>query len=763
MRLRWLKWIPWQYLARRAARANGFADPLALVSRFRQFGKPSEIQVPLELLRAGARFHARGLINTAAIQHNLDWVWPYWIVRQYEPRDEAFIPRAFSLTHVNLTHRNWTALGLPNLDLYPIVDPRGLLTPLWDGWSLDAWIVADDGRYLLPSRERSVSQHLSIDQRWGVVTECHSDGLRIDARADVVMESGRPVCRQVLQATSVVPAWFVLSLRPFNPEGVSFIDRVETLAGRSGWKINKRDEVILAEPADELRASNYRDGDVYMHLTGGEETQTAACEVGMATAAALYRLAPDSPRLLEARIPLTPRDSRRGLSATAARPVNASGGNNHAGASLRGVSSWEQALAGHARLTIPDQWLQFLYDAALRTLILHTPGEVYPGPYTYRRFWIRDTAFVVNSLLCAGLASRAEHVLPHLLVRQTRSGYFLSQDGEWDANGEALWTFGQWCRLSGHGARPEWRDALVSGAEWIARKRLPRTPDSPHAGLLPAGFSAEHLGANDHYYWDDFWAVGGLQAAAALLDELGDSAADRCRREAADLFRCIERSLAQTRLDNGRPVMPAAPDRRMDTGAIGSLAAGYPLALVSPDDRRLMNTVAVLRGRFFVDGGFFQDMIHSGINAYLTLHIAQVMLRAGDPQWFDLMQTVAGLASPTGQWPEAIHPRTRGGCMGDGHHVWAAAEWVMALRNAIVREEGDRLLLASGITPEWLADGQVVEFGPAPTAWGNVAVRAVRESQRLRVERRADWRGEPPVVEVRPMGFSGALIEATKQ
>ena len=56
---------------------------------------------------------------------------------------------------------------------------------------------------------------------------------------------------------------------------------------------------------------------------------------------------------------------------------------------------------------------------------------------------------------------------------------------------------------------------------------------------------------------------------------------------------------------------------------------------------------------------------------------------------------VADLASPTGQWPEAIHPQTGGGCMGDGHHVWAAAEWVLMLRYCFLREEGDTLVLAS--------------------------------------------------------------------
>jgi chemotaxis methyl-accepting protein methylase len=37
-------------------------------------------------------FHARGLVNAKAIQHNLDWVWPYWVERQFNPasRDARF-------------------------------------------------------------------------------------------------------------------------------------------------------------------------------------------------------------------------------------------------------------------------------------------------------------------------------------------------------------------------------------------------------------------------------------------------------------------------------------------------------------------------------------------------------------------------------------------------------------------------------------------------------------------------------------------------
>ena len=96
--------------------------------------------------------HARGLINSLAIQHNLDWVWPYWVECQYDPSNDAFIPRSFSLTQINLTHRNWTALGVPGSSEFPIVDPRGLLTPFYDSWSIDVWIIPNEGKPLIPSR-----------------------------------------------------------------------------------------------------------------------------------------------------------------------------------------------------------------------------------------------------------------------------------------------------------------------------------------------------------------------------------------------------------------------------------------------------------------------------------------------------------------------------------------------------------------------------------------------------------------------------------
>jgi len=354
-----------------------------------------------------------------------------------------------------------------------------------------------------------------------------------------------------------------------------------------------------------------------------------------------------------------------------------------------------------------------------------------------------------------------ERVLDTFPRRQAPTGLYHSQEGEWDSNGEALWILRRYCELTGRPPKPEWRRSIERGARWIRRNRLPAEGEGLHAGLLPPGFSAEHLGPNNYYYWDDFWGIAGLHAASRLLPPARGDAAPSAFREEAERFReSVENSLAGVALRTGRPGMPASPYRRLDSGAVGSLSAGYPLQIFDPCDMRLLDTAEFLLSRCMVNGGFYQDIIHSGVNPYLTLHVAQVLLRAGDGRYRGLVRTVARLASPTGQWPEAVHPRTGGGCMGDGHHAWASAEWVLMIRNMFVREEGEHLVLASGIFPEWLEAEGPISFGPAPTSFGEVRVEILRRGRRAEVQWNGSWRGAPLRIGVRLPGFTAVDASA---
>lgn len=722
---------PVRYLVTRLARAYGFLDPMALLTQLRRFAQPSEVGEPLELLRAGLLFHARGLINTKAIQHNLDWVWPYWVERQFNPDDPSFIPRAFSFSHINLTHRNWTAVGLPDVPYYPVIDPRGLVTPLFDGWSLDFWFVPAQGEPLFPSKLAECGQTLALTPTLRVRSSAARTGVKLASEVELVLDADRPCCRIVLETAGPATGQIAVALRPYNPEGVSFIGRVEILRQGAGWLVNRRHEVRLDRAPARQIFSSYAEGDAALRLAEPGSTTEMNCPAGMATAVALFPAAELAAHPLEIRVPV--HDEIHPTRPPQAVPT----------------VTWSDALAGLARLTLPVARLQSLYDQALAGVVLHTPGEVYPGPYTYKRFWFRDSVFILHVLLTLGGVGRTRRSMNLFEARQRRDGYFLSQDGEWDSNGEALWLYGRFARLTGEPVPLAWQEAAVKGARWIRRKRLPSTPPRPEAGLLPAGFSAEHLGPNDYYYWDDFWAVAGLREVAWFL---GEREGAEWRREADDLLQAVLHSVPAGPHRRFPGALPASPYRRMDAGAIGSVVADYPLQLLGAGDPRILRTADFLHAHCFRRGVFLQQMIHSGLNIYLTLHLAQVWLRAGRPALvWRCLEYIADLASPTGQWPEAIHPRTGGGCMGDGQHIWAAAEWLMLLRNLCVREETGLLVLGSGIRRAWLAMGTVA-LGPTLTPHGPVGVSFALEGEGVRVRLDAAWRGPSPELELRVPG-----------
>ncbi|HYD85018.1 MAG TPA: hypothetical protein VEA63_13230, partial [Opitutus sp.] len=400
---------PVRYLITRVARAYGFLDPVALLAHLRGFAKPSEVAEPIELLRAGMLFHARGLVNTKAIQNNLDWVWPYWVERQFNPSDPSFIPRAFSFSHINLTHRNWTAVGVPDVPYYPIVDPRGLVTPLFDGWSLDFWFLPSNGDpILLPSKLAEVEQELSLSENLQVRSIAERDGVAIESVVTLTLDGGEPRCRIRVRAQGAGAGSIAVALRPYNPEGVSFVKEIALLKDGRGWLVNGRNEVTFdCTPAKQL-LSTYEAGDVLLRMNQDITASSVTCPVSMATAVALFPVTGRSDESCEVIVPIyNELDPKR-------RP------------NFPSTQSWAESIAPLARLRVSDPEVQRLYDLAIANLVLHAPREVYPGPYTYKRFWFRDAVFILNALLSLGGVERTRRAMGEFAPRQRLDGYFLS-------------------------------------------------------------------------------------------------------------------------------------------------------------------------------------------------------------------------------------------------------------------------------------------------------------------------------------------------
>lgn len=745
----WLKWLPWKFVFRKLALYHGFADPIAIMSHIRRFSQPSEVSEPIELLRAGVVFHARGLINGRVIQHNMDWIWPYWINRQFNPRNEAFIPGAVSFSHVNLSGRNWTAVGLPDFGNYPIVDPRGLITPFWDSWSIDAWIVSEQGRIFAPARMNNVEQFLDISEGLSIITRTLNDNFLLESRTEADFIEDKTICRIKYLCKTTFPGFFAISLRPCNPEGISFIHEIEFDRKEIKWCIDKKYELFLNKPPDKHIVSDYHHGDVALKLLSDKESDKITCNVGMATAAAFYKIQPDTEFKIQSVI---------GLNGKKIKTVDGCFGVGS------GNVLWKESLGEYCRLNLSWDKFQYIYDAAVRAIILHSPSAVYPGPFTYKRFWFRDAALIVNAMLSLGLTARAEKVINGFFDRQKSLGYFHSQEGEWDSNGQVLWVMNRFCQLTASKPKQDWILPIIKGARWIIRKRLKSDNSNLlYSGLMPAGFSAEHLGPSDFYYWDDFWSVAGLYAAAQMLDSTNHpDQSHQSKDQADDLLHSIENSLKCCRGHIPGAAMPASPNRRLDSGAIGSLAACYPTQLFSGDDERIGDTADYLMRTCIMDNCFYHVISHSGINPYLTLHLAQVLMRRGDVRFADLVNGVAMFASPTGQWPEAANPRIKTGCMGDGQHIWACAEWVMMMINCFVIEENGKLILCKGIIKEWLKEGTNISIGPVRTSFGSLVVTINRSNDKIIVNWQGKWFKEKPQIKIELPGSKKVAAESEK-
>ena len=715
-------------------------DIVRHLSTFQRLGETLEIESPGEMLPIGARTVFRALRTRAAAQIGPDWVWPYWLERQLDPASSAFVPRGHLPFLTNVTARNWTAIGNVASTYEPIVDPRGLVTTWFDGWSLDWWIGAED-RWYVPSRESPsrMRQHL-LDATPVVETVMRIPGGEAVHRAYGIAGEDEFAIVEI-ENRSRVPFALALAVRPYNPEGLAVIERVELHDGTT-VTVDGRVALLLPKSPARVAASTFHEGDSASTVFSGRAVDAREFPkrlrdvAGMAQAAFIYPLPHTATFRVALPMVASRRTRRRGL--IRRRVERAPSYPTNIPTPEQVVRGWAAQSKNGLRLVLPDARLQEAVDANRRfMLLLHDGADVTPGPATYHRFWFRDAAYLLAALDRYGFHAQAAEVLASYPSRQRVDGFFLSQPKEWDANGCALWAMAEHWRLTrDRELLDELAPSIARGAHWIERKRKSTSRRGPEQfGLFPAGISAEHLGPFDYFYWDDFWGVAGLRAAAELLRAAGEAdAADEIARAADSFWADMKASLGLVAERLGTVAIPAGPRRRIDAGAIGSLVACDPLRLLEPDDARTLATLDVIRDRFTIGDAFFQAISHTGLGTYLTMQIAAVELAAGDRRALSRLKWLVDAATPTWTWPEAIHPRLPGGCMGDGHHGWAAADFLSFVRNLLVREvEGAEptLALCSMLPDDWL--GQGFEVHDAPTHAGQLSY-AVR------------WHGDRPAL-----------------
>jgi hypothetical protein len=733
-------------------------DVIRLIGGGFRLTNPSNANFPSENLPLASRVIASGMWNYCFFQFYRNFAGPYWVERQYNPRDDSFIPRAGSMMSLNLTHRTWCGFRGPNSSSFGMVDPAGSLSPVVGYYSIEiALEKGGTGQLYLPSRrELRTSQYLADDLPVPVTTY-----EKADAHIEWKVTGDPTDSGSILSLIDVRVAeddWSLLiSVRPFNPEGAALLDQIEYRSAPEfhSLMVNGREEIRLLDRPDDVHVSNLETGDAYYVRTGRD---SASCPYGLATAVLRYRLQPGHRRLafhartyeqiVPAQVdPFDDMTSVEGTRKTEVRDFGKPRRKIRADFVLRkelpitdryltrevlvadferSKQIWQEKLSHASQFQCArESWNRAAKIHTGFVLSLQTEKKVTPGVFTYRQFWFRDAAYMLSALSGWNLLKEARTVLETYPARQLKDGFFKSHEGEWDSNGQAIWTITDYYRKSGD--RELLEDvfsSLVRGADWIVRHRKKGYARK----LMPPGFSAEHLGPADHYHWDNLWSIAGLREAAYAARSLGGTKEkfvlplEREERSYSEDFLLLT---APERQRYG--LLTAAPNRGIDPGIIGSIVHIYPLELNLLPYEEVRNTVRTLYRLYFQNDLFFHPIIHSGFNIYLSLQVAQSFLRLGQLKTARrIFRRVLQMRTDLWTYPEAIHPRTGGGVMGDGFHGWASAELLHLLREFAVSERKTQkqsvIEIFRGVRGRELFDAPL-RFGPFPMRGGHILIQ----------------------------------------
>ena len=437
---------------------------------------------------------------------------------------------------------------------------------------------------------------------------------------------------------------------------------------------------------------------------------------------ALYqlKLAPGQQQQLEFEMPVEPLDPTSSAYATAvtmamANPVD------HGGILQQTARFWDDLLAKGIEINVPEQKVNdtfkanLIYDLIARDKV----GDDYVqtvNKFHYHMFWLRDSSYIIRMYDLSGYHDIARQCLEFYARWQQPDGNFVSQGGQFDGWGQALWAYGQHYRIThdrefGEKIFP----AVVKAVQWLKQSRA---ADPLH--VMPSTSPGDNEDITGHVTGHNFWALAGLKNAIALADGLGhkQEAAD-FRREYADFFKAFVAALNQVTQKTGGYMPPGLEGPGGQDW--GNMLAVYPEIILDPHDPMVTATLERTRAKYqegimtYGDGRF--------VHHYLTMKNTETETVRGDQEMAvgELYALLVHTSSTHAGFEYSIlpwGPRDFDGNLAP--HGWFAAKFRAALRNMLVREQGNELHLLSVISPEWVKDGQKITVHRAPTNLGQV-------------------------------------------
>lgn len=340
----------------------------------------------------------------------------------------------------------------------------------------------------------------------------------------------------------------------------------------------------------------------------------------------------------------------------------------------------------------------------------------------YHGFYLRDSADFVRMYDTSGYPELGRQVVDFFATKQRDNGNFLSQEGQYDGWGEALWTYAEHYRMT-HDKRfaAEVYPRILRAVEWLE----PALAADP-LHLMPATDVRDNEFVPGHLTGYNFLALDGLRAAQLFAHDLGHHEDEKRFRAIEDRLRAALMKQLEVVAPHGGYIPPS-----LDPGAAGTdwgnLLSVVPEEQLDAFDPHVTATLRSTQAKY-QEGLMTYRQTGQGeyLHHYLTIKNTLTELVRGEQEQVirELYAVLLHTSSTHAGWEYSIRPWGDRDFSGNlAPHGWFAAEYRNLLRNMMVRERGETLHLLSAVSPEWIGAGKQIVVERAATYLGTVNMK----------------------------------------
>jgi hypothetical protein len=660
------------------------------------FAGASKVTLDYNKYQSSREIYLTGLNNYTLFQKFSNFRWPAWINAITDPSQGAASFTPLMLINAAMRDSIYFTNLLSDDGLH--IDPAGMISPSYDNWSIETWILSGGALYrpaddwTRVKQDRDTKNSLVYSTWENAICKIQHTIYGARSSVDEAVIETECFVKERKQASIIFVA------RPYDLQHLGGIESVEFLKDSNCLNINGKKSICFSARPDFFLTGGDEGG---RDIDPAEEDHKNRCtsSFGMATMGCGFALKKGENRFVF-RVAL---DGRGGI---------AGGKYDYARVKEDFTAFTSVRIRGGANASFSDRLLQNWFYGAKISLLSFSLKHIRrdDGSPDYRAAF-----YVIFGCNRMGYFVESHRYIDHLIKSFSPDEKNITFDAVIDAC-SILNSIADYFVHTRDTAFIQDRFDFIKKKAFLIHdfSRKLKKPGALSRNSIPCYFIAEEH-SFDHIAIAH--ALGQYSYMARCLGIFGDEI--KFKKESDRIAGILSRAAFAE--NAGRPE---------NEFVCYNLVAGFPLRV---DILAAGSTGALLervRGYF----GSVPPVVKSlGLDVFLSLVAACNMIILRDPKGYEALEKLLRMKNRTYVLPEFLNPATGRANWGDGASMAVAAMLFAAVRCLLFVDHPERLEIFPVPRPEWFEAGHEIKVEDAPSRFGLISIRMVSTVNEIQV------------------------------